>query len=422
MPTRDQYEAVHRQGLKVVLRLVEEAVWQMAGPEDYQRPLTALVDGLRALRIPFHGCGLYLLEPAEDAPKVVCQYAWNGESWNQTTIGEDHYLMVAVWRDGEARYYRDVDAEDPFRQAAGLQRRFGHAIRSALHIPFAHGVLTVVSASRAAFSRRDIDLLKDLAETLPGLFRRMDDLRELESRDRQLEHAQRLELVGQVAASTAHEVNNYLSVITGYCELLLNNKPDSAERTRLETVLTAARHTLAINSRLLDLARGEEGARHPASINDLITEATGLISYQLERAGVELVQDLAPDLPPVPVQALQVQQVLINLVQNSRDAAIDSGRQVRVCVRTKEESGWVLVEVEDDGPGIPLSLRERVFEPFFTTKDKGQGTGLGLSVCRTIAENHGARLYLQEQMHGTCVVLALPVSAATEVAPLRMAN
>ena len=412
MADRNRYDAVHREGLRVVLRLVDEAVWQMTGPDDYQRTLTALVEGLQALRIPFQGCGVYLLDPTCEPPAVMCQYAWTDGRWHQSVAGEDRDVAVSIWRTGEEHYAPDLSSEDQYGQIIALERRFGRAVRSALHVPFANGVFTAVSSDPGAFSVRDTEILKDLSESLPGLFRRMADLRELESREHQLERAQQLELVGQLAAETAHEINNSLTVILGQCELLLLDELNPAVRESLETMRKEGEHTGAIVSRLLNLARGQEAKKRPASMNQLVTEALHLIRRQLNRDRVELREELAPDLPLVEVQPRQVQQVLINLVQNSRDALIAAGTRGGICVRTRQESGSVLLEVEDDGPGIPAALRDRVFEPFFTTKGQGQGTGLGLSVCRHMAEHHGGRLYVADRPGGACMVLSLPVADA----------
>ena len=376
------------------------------------------MNGLYALRIPFQGCGLYLLDPDCEPPGVICQYAWADGRWRQSVAGEDRDVVVAVWRTGEEHYATNLHRDDAYGQRMALERRFGQEVRSALHVPFANGIFTAASSASEAFSLRDVELLKDLAESLPGLFRRMEDLRELESRERQLERAQQLELVGQLAAGTAHEINNSLTVILGQCELLLLDQLDPQVRESLETMLKAGEHTRAIVSRLLDLARGQEAKKQPASVNHLVTETLHLISRQLHRDHVDLREELSEDLPLVEAQPGQVQQVIINLVQNSRDAVTATGARGTICVRTRLEAGSVLIEVEDDGPGIPTAVRDRIFEPFFTTKGQGQGTGLGLSVCRNIAASHGGELYTSDRARGTCMVLSLPVADAATLTAL----
>ncbi|MFH1568846.1 MAG: ATP-binding protein [Gemmatimonadota bacterium] len=391
------------------MRLVHEAVWKMTGPEDYQETLTALAEGLQALRIPFQGCGIYLMDPECEPPAVLCQYSWADGRWCQSVAAEDRDAALAIWHTGEVYYGEDLLASDPHGQLLPLERRFGHAVRAALHVPFTTGVLTVTSPERYAFSVRDVEILKEIAESLPGLFQRMEDLRELESRDRQLERAQQLELVGQLAAGTAHEINNALTVILGQCELLLLDELDPSVRESLDIMLRAGEHTRVIVSRLLDLARGQELKKQPTNLNQLVTDTLNLIRRQLHRDRVQLREELAPDLSLVQVQPGQVQQVLINLVQNSRDALTGMGRG-SICVRTRREGSWAVLEVEDDGPGIPAALHDRVFEPFFTTKGRGKGTGLGLSVCRNIAHQHGGHLHLDPCLRGTRMVLSLPAA------------
>jgi two-component system NtrC family sensor kinase len=207
-------------------------------------------------------------------------------------------------------------------------------------------------------------------------------------------------------------------VILGQCELLLLDELDPAVRESLETMLKAGEHTRAIVSRLLDLARGQEAQKQLCDLNQLVTDSLQLIRRQFMRHHVELDENLDPGLPLVEAHAGQIQQVIINLVQNSRDALLASGLRGRIKVRTTFADGRVTLQVEDDGPGIPAAVRDRIFEPFFTTKANGKGTGLGLSVCRNIAHEHGGYLYAETPSRGTLMVLSLPVADASALTAL----
>ena len=125
---------------------------------------------------------------------------------------------------------------------------------------------------------------------------------------------------------------------------------------------------------------------------------------------MELIERLDPHLPLVFVQASQIQQIVLNLVQNSRHAVLASSDGGRIEVRTHVVDDVVRLSLSDNGPGVPVKLRDRIFEPFFTTKENGKGTGLGLTVCRTIATSHGGDLRIQNLDDGSCFVLELPAA------------
>jgi signal transduction histidine kinase len=143
-------------------------------------------------------------------------------------------------------------------------------------------------------------------------------------------------------------------------------------------------------------------------LNQLVREVALLLRRQLAHKQVQLVEELQGGLPAVEANGGQLQQLLINLVHNGRDAILAASKAGCIHIRTRIQGDGVVLEVEDDGPGIPEGIRERVFEPFFTTKEKGAGTGLGLSVCRAIAQEHGGRLRLGVSATGTRVILELP--------------
>jgi signal transduction histidine kinase len=163
-----------------------------------------------------------------------------------------------------------------------------------------------------------------------------------------------------------------------------------------------------VSSRLLGLARTQAAEREPVDLNGLVRDVLCLLRRQLGRQEIELVEELEAGLPAVLGHASQLQQVILNLVQNSQEAIRSSRRTGRIWVRTRGQGGQVVLEVEDDGPGVPAPIRDRVFEPFFTTKSGAQGTGLGLSVCQQVARSHGGQLRLAPRAWGACMVVELP--------------
>lgn len=407
--SRKKYTAIHREGLRVVTRILRQAVWDMGGTEDYPHVLDSLIEGFRSLRITYDGCAIYVVDLHAEPPVVTGQYILRDEGWRPSLPAPDRDAAVKIWREGATTYAEDVRRDAPELDGA-LHVRFGHEVRSVVDVPFANGVLTVVRYVPAGFSSRDIEMLRELAENLPALFHRLEDLRQLELRDRLVERAQRLELIGQLAAGTVHEVNNALTAMLGHCDLLLMDEVDPSTRESLELILRSGDSARLMVGHLLTLARGQEPERQMTDMNVLVQEALQLLRRQLAYEGVDLAEFLDPNLPLAQVQSTQIQQIVLNLVQNSRDAVLARAKAGRIEVHTYFVDGRVCLSIRDDGPGVPRKLREKIFEPFFTTKKKGKGTGLGLTVCRTIATSHGGDLRIDDVDQGSCFVLELPAA------------
>lgn len=410
--SRRKFTAIHREGPRVVTRLLREAVWSMTSVDDYGQALETFTEGLRDLRVAYDSLGIYVVDDVTETPAVTAQYLLRSGRWRTGLPGHDRDAAVQLWRDGATTYVEDVAAEVPDLESA-LHLRFGHDVRSVIDVPFSNGILTVARQTAGTVARRDIENLRDLAEGLPSLFRRLEDLRQLTLRDRLVERAQKMELTGQLAAGTVHEVNNALTAMLGHCELLLMEEMDAATRESLELILRAGDSARVMVGHFLSMARGNEPDRSTTDLNELVHDSLQLLRRQLARATVELVEELDPHLPLVHVHATQIQQIVLNLVQNSRDAVLAHADRGRIAVRSEVVDGRVWLTVSDSGPGVPRRLRERIFEPFFTTKERGKGTGLGLTVCRTIAHNHDGDLRMVELPEGgTSFVLELPIADA----------
>ena len=136
----------------------------------------------------------------------------------------------------------------------------------------------------------------------------------------------------------------------------------------------------------------------------------------LQNEQIEIAEDMEPNLPWVEAHAGQIQQIVFNLIQSSRDAIRQIDGVGRVVLRTSTRQGWVTLQVEDNGPGIPEEIWSDIFEPFFTTKEGDQGTGLGLSVCAGIARDHDGRLLVEKSDRGACMALELPLKQSAVLA------
>jgi len=235
--------------------------------------------------------------------------------------------------------------------------------------------------------------------------------RERELLQGELIQAEKLAALGTMISGVAHEINNQLTPIVGFSQLLLNRSSlDSEVRDKLKKILDAGEGASRVVGSLLRFARRYKSEeRGYVDINGLIEDTLELVVYKFRANGIEIVKDLSRDLPRTVVNANEVQQVFLNIINNAWDAMVGWGGERKLVIRTEVCGGMIRVVFSDTGPGIPVEYRDRVFEPFFTTKPVGKGTGLGLSVSYGIVEAHGGRIYLGDCEGGATFVVEFPV-------------
>ncbi|MEX2170450.1 MAG: ATP-binding protein [Pirellulales bacterium] len=230
----------------------------------------------------------------------------------------------------------------------------------------------------------------------------------------ELRHAQKMTALGELVSTTTHEFNNVLTTILNYAKLGLRHT-DQATRTKsLEKILSAAQRAEKITNSVLGLARSRGNDPVPTDLASLVEEALVLLERELMKYRVQVELRLEP-APRAMVVGNQIQQVLLNLVTNARQA-MPHGGQVLIRVAEDVESGTVDLVVRDTGGGIPADKLPRIFDRFFTTKSgpdasgKG-GTGVGLSMCRDIVEAHGGKIRVESTLgKGTAFTLKLPIA------------
>jgi nitrogen-specific signal transduction histidine kinase len=232
-----------------------------------------------------------------------------------------------------------------------------------------------------------------------------------------LQRAQRLETVGQLAGGIAHDFNNVLAVVNLQAELAASTLPtDHPAVANLSTIRTALRAAVSITQQLLLFSRRDVATRHHLDLNELIDDLHVLLEGATGEA-IQLSTDLDPALPAVIANRGQLEQVLLNLVVNARDATPDGGH---VAIRTRADrddgGSWVILSVRDDGAGMSREVRDRAVEPFFTTKEATGGSGLGLSTVHGIVTSLGGTLQIDSAPgRGTEIALRLPADPATGV-------
>lgn len=262
------------------------------------------------------------------------------------------------------------------------------------------------------------------ATTLRGEARLLAQVRDLTEQERmqgELLQAQKMEALGQLISGVAHELNNPLSAIVAFSQLLRADERLPADMARdADLLMQEADRTRRIVQNLLDFARQRRPERQPASLAALIERTLELHAYALGAGSIEVRRHIPADLPPVDVDPGQIQQVLLNLTLNAIQAIRASGERGTITIEAGsvvEDGGRQLVRlaITDDGPGVAASSRPHLFEPFYTTKAVGQGTGLGLSVSYGIVAGHAGRLWYEPAPDGGArFLLELPSSRALD--------
>ncbi|PYP77167.1 MAG: hypothetical protein DMD35_16095 [Gemmatimonadetes bacterium] len=250
-----------------------------------------------------------------------------------------------------------------------------------------------------------------------------DMTQEREMRLRLME-SDRLAAVGELVAGVAHEVNNPLSSISAFAQLLLRDEELAPmHREWIEVIRAETTRASQVVKDLLTFARRSEAQREPLDLHGVISRTLRLRQYQFAEAAVRVKLELAPDLPAVLGDARQLQQVCLNLVTNAVHAMTAQGGGT-LTVRTSHTDDSVVLEVSDTGPGISPGVRAHVFEPFFTTKGEGEGTGLGLSVSYGIVKAHGGAIEVANTgPDGTTFRVKLPsasVRAGARITPINV--
>lgn len=229
----------------------------------------------------------------------------------------------------------------------------------------------------------------------------------------QLLQAQRLSSVGALASSVAHEFNNILTTVINYAKLGLRGASEPGQKQAFEKILKGGNRAAVIVSGMLGFARNNSTMREQTDIVKLIEDVLILTEKDLSKHRVH-IDKRYHSRPVIPVVPGQIEQILINLIINARQAMPTGGR-LRIDVRDNTEAGMAEIRIADSGVGIPAEQLRMIFEPFYTTKDPDEnghgGTGLGLSVCRQIIEQHHGRIRVESIVgKGSTFTLKLPLT------------
>jgi len=209
----------------------------------------------------------------------------------------------------------------------------------------------------------------------------------------QITQSEKLSSLGRMIAGVAHELNNPLTSVIGYAQLLRTMPPGEKFAARLDTIRKEAERARRIVQNLLRFARTHTPERRPFSLNEVVDNTAQLLAYPIRSSGCRMVFELDRTLPSVVGDAHEIEQALVNLVTNAQQAMTSAETPGAITLRTwGTPEGRVVLEVDDEGPGIPEEARARVFDPFFTTKPAGHGTGLGLWLVYNAVTTHGGSI------------------------------
>jgi signal transduction histidine kinase len=230
-----------------------------------------------------------------------------------------------------------------------------------------------------------------------------------------LAHEDRLATVGTITAGVAHEINNPLTTILGYSQLLLEDKDEEhADSAALTLISEEAARMKTIVGNLLDYSRSEAPNTGVGNLLEVLDRVIVLLGPSLRRSGVTIARQLPDELPRTAAANQVMQQIFINLVQNAAQAMSDGGT---VEISARSDGDRIEAVVCDEGPGVPVSAREQIFEPFYTTKSMGAGTGLGLAVTRHLVDSFRGSIAVSDRENGRGARFTIVIPIANGHAP-----
>ncbi|MFC2014840.1 ATP-binding protein [Chloroflexota bacterium] len=244
--------------------------------------------------------------------------------------------------------------------------------------------------------------------------RDITERRKAEQREKELQRelnlADRLASIGELSAGVAHEINNPLTGIIGFSQRLLRKSVNEEVSRDLERIHSEAQRAARVVENLRTFARRSEPKKEYCDINEILPRTLELRAYELKANNIELEVNLAPNLPHVMADFQQIQQVFLNIIINAEQAMIETNQRGKLVLKTERVNNYVRISFANDGPEIPAEQLDKLFDPFFTTRGDRGGTGLGLSVCHGIVEEHDGKIFAEsEPGEGVTFYIELPI-------------
>ncbi len=253
-------------------------------------------------------------------------------------------------------------------------------------------------------------ILNDKGEVV-GSVHIAKDITERKQNEEKLIITDRLASIGELASGIAHELNNPLTGVIGFSQLLLDKDIPADIRGDIDIIHREAQRAAEVIKNLLTFARRHAPAKQPVAINIIIEKVLKLRAYEQKVSNIKIIGHLTPDLPGIMADYFQLQQVFLNIIINAEYFMTKAHKKGALTITTERVDDVIRASFADDGPGLAKENLGHVFDPFFTTKEVGEGTGLGLSICHGIVTEHGGRIYAQGKLgQGTTFIVELPIS------------
>ena len=323
------------------------------------------------------------------------------------TVWTEHHLMPILGKSGKRIAVEGIvrDISERKRAEEALQR---------VHRELEDRVVQRTAELAAA----NQSLRAEITERM----RAQDQLRQHQAA---LAHVLRVSTMGEMAAGLAHEINQPLGAIANFANGIATRlRADTIDPQALlgaaEKIAAEALRAGEVIRRLRDFVRRDDAKREPADVNGLVREAAHLVEPDARHASIAMRLALAPALPQLEIDPIQIEQVLLNLMRNGLEAiaATDDGRRELVVETARHDDECIEVRVRDTGPGVPPTLGDRIFDAFFTTKSGG--LGMGLSISRSLIEDHGGSLWMRPNLdRGTTFGFTLPLTREPSASELR---
>ena len=405
---------------EVIARLGRE----LTGTLDPERIAAHVARGIVDM-LGVRGAAVYRYEPATGELHVLSAFGPEVEAVRGVVLQPGEGVTGRAIAERKVFVTPDVLNEPRVELSAELRARIElRDFRSAVGVPLVTheriiGAIGLGDRAGREFSADELQALQAFADQAALALENArlyesarDSLTRLRDTQAQLVQAAKMSALGQLVSGVAHELNNPLSVIIGYGQLLLGRDMAEPLRRPVELMVSQGDRMAKIVRNLLYFARQRPPERSAVRIDHVMEQTLALRLNQLTLSGVTVAKEFAPTLPVITGDAQQLEQVFLNLLLNAEQAILEARPRGRIILRTfvRADGAAIIAEVVDDGPGIPPEALPRVFEPFFTTKVVGMGTGLGLSVSYGIIEEHGGRLSVQSRPGETVFTLELPIT------------
>ncbi|HKQ63670.1 MAG TPA: GAF domain-containing protein [Methylomirabilota bacterium] len=388
-------------------------------------PIAKLLARGAAELVNARAAGVFLIEPEDGSLRATAAYGADADIMRELIFKSGEGAVGRAIVDRRIVTSADILSDPAIQLAAWVRERIRTSgYRVVVGVPLlTHdrviGALGLGADPGSTFTREELQTLEALADQAALAFENArlyasarDSLVRLGEKQVQLVQAAKMSALGQLVSGVAHELNNPLSVIVGYGQLLLAREVPGAVLRPIELMVSQADRMAKIVRNLLLFARQRPAERTTVNMNEVLEQTLALRINQLTVSGIAVEKKFARGLPPVLADPHQLEQVFLNLLLNAEQAMLEgkAGGRIILSTTVSRDGRMVHAEVIDDGPGIPQDALPHVFEPFFSTKPVGSGTGLGLSVSYGIVEEHGGHLVVESRPGRTVFRLEVPVA------------